>query len=40
VKEQARKIADDPALVAEGQTEKLAGTVRKKIGEIEKVVGQ
>jgi uncharacterized protein YjbJ (UPF0337 family) len=37
VKEKAGQIANDPDLAAEGQAEKVGGTVRKKIGQIEKV---
>ena len=37
VKEKAGQIANDPDLAAEGQAERLGGTVRQKIGQIEKV---
>ena len=37
VKEKAGQIANNPDLTTEGQTEKLAGTVQKKVGQIEKV---
>jgi uncharacterized protein YjbJ (UPF0337 family) len=36
-KEKAGQIANNPDLTTEGQTEKLAGTIRKKVGQIEKV---
>jgi uncharacterized protein YjbJ (UPF0337 family) len=36
-KEKAGKITNNPDLAAEGQGEKLAGKVQKKIGQIEKV---
>jgi len=38
IKETAGQVTNDPNLEAEGQAEKLAGTVRKKIGQIEKVL--
>lgn len=31
------KVTDNPDLAADGQNEKLAGTVQKKVGQIEKV---
>jgi len=37
VKENAGEIANDGDLTAEGQGEKLAGTVQKKIGQVETV---
>jgi uncharacterized protein YjbJ (UPF0337 family) len=37
VKEAAGRVANDPDLAAEGQTEKLAGTIQKKIGQIKQV---
>jgi uncharacterized protein YjbJ (UPF0337 family) len=36
-KEDAGQVTNDPDLAAEGQAEKLAGTIQKKIGQIEKV---
>jgi uncharacterized protein YjbJ (UPF0337 family) len=39
VKEAAGKVAGQPELQAEGQDEKLAGTIQKKIGQVEKVLG-
>jgi uncharacterized protein YjbJ (UPF0337 family) len=36
-KEKAGQIANDPDLAAEGQVEKVAGKVQKKVGQIEKV---
>jgi uncharacterized protein YjbJ (UPF0337 family) len=38
VKEKAGQAANDPDLEAEGQAEKLTGTVQKKIGQVEKVL--
>ena len=40
VKEKAGKLVNDPNLEAEGQTEQLGRKVQKKIGQLEKVVGQ
>jgi uncharacterized protein YjbJ (UPF0337 family) len=37
VKEKAGKVTNNPNLTAEGQNEKLAGKVQKKVGQIEKV---
>jgi uncharacterized protein YjbJ (UPF0337 family) len=37
VKEKAGKVVNDPELEAEGQDEKVAGKVQKKVGQIEKV---
>ena len=37
VKEKAGQVTNNPNLAAEGQDEKLAGKVQKKIGQIEKV---
>ena len=39
VKEAAGKVANQPELEAEGQNENLAGTIQKKIGQVEKVLG-
>jgi len=36
-KKSAGQITNNPDLTAEGQSEKLAGTVQKKIGQVEKV---
>jgi uncharacterized protein YjbJ (UPF0337 family) len=36
-KEKAGQIANDPDLASEGQVEKIAGSVQKKVGQIEKV---
>lgn len=36
-KEKAGRIANDPDLASEGQVEKIAGSVQKKVGQIEKV---
>jgi uncharacterized protein YjbJ (UPF0337 family) len=37
VKEAAGNLTNDPDLTAEGQAEQIAGTVQKKVGQIEKV---
>jgi uncharacterized protein YjbJ (UPF0337 family) len=37
LKEAAGQVVGDPDLEAEGQGEKIAGVVQKKIGQIEKV---
>ena len=37
VKEKAGQLIGNPKLTAEGQDEKLAGKVQKKVGQIEKV---
>jgi uncharacterized protein YjbJ (UPF0337 family) len=37
IKETAGRITKDPDLEAEGQAEKIGGTVQKKVGQIEKV---
>ena len=37
VKKTAGQLSNNPDLVAEGQDEKLAGTIQKKVGQIEKV---
>jgi uncharacterized protein YjbJ (UPF0337 family) len=39
VKEAAGKLAGKPELEAEGQNEKVAGTIQKKVGQVEKVLG-
>jgi uncharacterized protein YjbJ (UPF0337 family) len=36
-KEKAGQVTNDPDLTAKGQDEKVAGTVQKKVGQIEKV---
>ena len=38
VKEKAGEVTNDPDLAAEGKSEKLAGQLQKKVGEIEKVL--
>jgi uncharacterized protein YjbJ (UPF0337 family) len=38
VKEKTGQLTNDPDLTAEGQAEKLAGKVQKKVGQIEKVL--
>jgi uncharacterized protein YjbJ (UPF0337 family) len=37
LKEKAGQVRNDPKLEAEGQDEKLAGKIQKKIGQVEKV---
>jgi uncharacterized protein YjbJ (UPF0337 family) len=37
VKEKVAQVTNDPNLKSEGQGERLAGKVQKKVGEIEKV---
>jgi len=37
VKETAGRVTNNPDLAAEGQGEKLAGKILKKVGQIEKV---
>jgi len=39
VKEKAGRAANNPNLEAEGQGEKFGGKLRKKIGQVEKVLG-
>ncbi len=39
-KEVAGKITDDPKLEAEGTSEKTAGKVQEKIGQVKKVLGK
>ena len=39
-KEKAGELTNDPALAEEGRTEKIAGTVQKKLGELEKLLGK
>lgn len=39
LKEAAGKVTNQPDLEADGQTEKVAGTIQKKIGQVEKVLG-
>ena len=36
-KEKAGQVTNNPNLTAEGQSEKLAGKVQKKVGQLEKV---
>jgi len=40
VKEAAGQATNNPDLTRKGQAEAVAGTVQKKIGEVEKVFGQ
>jgi uncharacterized protein YjbJ (UPF0337 family) len=37
VKQKAGQVSNNPTLAAEGQDEKLAGKIQKKVGQIEKV---
>jgi uncharacterized protein YjbJ (UPF0337 family) len=37
VKEKVGKVLNSPDLTAEGQDEKLAGKIQKKVGQVEKV---
>ncbi len=37
-KQAAGEVTNNPNLAAEGQGEKLAGTIQKKVGQIEKVL--
>jgi len=39
-KEAEGKIAHDPDLEAEGRTEKVAGMVQKKLGQLERLIGK
>ena len=39
VKKAAGKATNQSELEAEGQNEKLAGTIQKKLGQVEKVLG-
>jgi len=39
VKEKVGRATNDPNLEAEGQGEKFGGKVRRKIGQVEKVLG-
>jgi uncharacterized protein YjbJ (UPF0337 family) len=39
-KQKAGEVTNNSDLAAEGQDEKLAGTVQKKVGQIEKVLGK
>jgi len=38
-KQKVGEIINNPDLETEGQTEKVGGTVQKKVGQIEKVLG-
>jgi uncharacterized protein YjbJ (UPF0337 family) len=40
VKEKAGRLVNDPDLEADGQAEKIAGKIQKKVGQVEKVLGQ
>ncbi len=39
-KQKTGELTNDPALEAEGRTEKIAGIVQKTLGELEKLVGK
>ena len=39
VKEKTGEAVNDPNLEAEGQAEKIAGKIQKKVGQVEKVLG-
>lgn len=39
-KEAEGKLTNDPDLEAEGRTEKVAGIVQKKLGQLEKIIGK
>jgi uncharacterized protein YjbJ (UPF0337 family) len=40
VKEKTGKVTNNPDLESEGEGEKVAGKVQKKIGQLEKAVGE
>jgi len=40
VKEKAGQAANDPNLEQEGHAEKIGGKIQKKVGKVEKVLGQ
>jgi uncharacterized protein YjbJ (UPF0337 family) len=40
VKEKAGQAVNDPNLEEEGQAEKIGGKIQKKVGKVEKVLGQ
>jgi uncharacterized protein YjbJ (UPF0337 family) len=40
VKQKAGQMVNDPDLEAEGEAEKIAGKIQKKMGQVEKVLGQ
>ena len=39
-KEELGEATNDPQLESEGRTEKVAGIVQKKLGELEKLIGK
>ena len=39
-KQEAGERTNDPQLESEGRTEKIAGTVQRKLGELEKLFGK
>lgn len=40
VKEKVGRATNNPALEDEGTDEKIGGTIRKKLGQVEKIVGE
>jgi uncharacterized protein YjbJ (UPF0337 family) len=40
VKEKAGQLMNDPDLEAKGLAEKIAGKIQKKVGQVEKVLGE
>jgi uncharacterized protein YjbJ (UPF0337 family) len=40
IKEKVGRLTNNPDLEAEGQGEKIGGKVQKKIGQVEKVLGE
>jgi uncharacterized protein YjbJ (UPF0337 family) len=40
VKERVGQITDNPDLTNKGQAERIAGTLQKKVGQVEKVLGK
>ena len=39
IKQKVARATDNPNLEAEGQDEKMAGKIQKKVGQVEKVAG-
>jgi uncharacterized protein YjbJ (UPF0337 family) len=40
VKEKVGQVTNNPNLTAEGQNEKVAGSIQKNVGEVEEVFGK